>query len=250
MLRPGPASVAAAFAAPWLGLASFRRREAWIANLRMLGDAGGGSPWRWPRPFYHHLLLLYESIARIGGRRFPVRVEGGEHLLDAIARGRGVVVASLHLGNWLAGAEAAAGLTGRPVHSVAGVQLLRGWTGELRLAYRAAGIRIHGTRRPVPGLLRALRRGEIVALQIDGDRHAGEGIGTRGVQTLAARTGAAVLAARCVREGPGRFAVRFDPPISGDRTETLDRALRDGLKCAVRSAPHQWVLFRRIEVTG
>ncbi len=251
VIPPRPACLIAGLVSPWLGLAAPRRRRSWIANLRDLGFERGQSLGHWPRPFYHLLLLLYEALARIGGRRFVIRLEGEKHLLDAIGRDRGVIVASCHLGNWLLGAEAAASLTGRAVHSVAGVQILRGWTADLRLGYRALGVRIHGARRPAATLLRALRRGEIVALQIDGDRHEGSGnLATRGIRTLAARTGAAIIPAACVRESPGRFAVRFQAAISESQTAATDRLLRESMRDAVSGAPHQWILFRRVEAGG
>lgn len=251
VIPPGLASIAAAMGAPWLGLALSRRRRAWIGNLRDLGDPGAGTLRRWPRPFYHHLLLAYESLARIGGRRFQVHIEGGEHLRESIARGRGVLLASLHMGNWIAGAETAAALAGRPVHSVAGVQWFRGWTADLRRTFRAMGIRIHGGRRPAAALLRALRRGEIVALQIDGDRHAeAGGIATRGLSALSSRSGAEILTAHCIRIAPGRFTVRFDPPLASDPAGRLDRVLREEMRDTVRARPHQWILFHRIELAG
>ncbi len=53
-----------------------------------------------------------------------VDVDGHQHVLDALARGKGVIITSSHIGNWELGAVVLAHL-GHQVHAVAGVQLGR-----------------------------------------------------------------------------------------------------------------------------
>ncbi len=195
-------------------------------------------------PVYHHIMMLYESLAMLGGRRFVVRAHGIERLDNSLRLGRGVLLVTAHVGNWHLGAQFVAARSGRPVHSVAGVQLARGLTGPWRLALRRAGIRIHPRGRDVARLSRILRAGGIVGLHLDGDQHALPGPATRGIALLARRTGATVLPAVCLRERPGRFAVAFLPPHAGGpaapRPELLERLLLD----MVRERPEQWALFR------
>ncbi len=189
-------------------------------------------------------MMLYESLAMLGGRRFDVRATGIERLDEACALGRGVLLVTAHMGNWHLGAQFVAARTGRPVHSIAGVQLTRGLTGPWRLALRGAGLRIHPRGRVVARFTRILRAGGIVGLHLDGDQHALPGPATRGIALLARRTGAMILPAVCLREGPGRFVVEFHPSWGGGaiapRAEDLERLLRD----LVRERPEQWALFR------
>jgi len=232
--------------APWLA----RRREAaWKGNLAALrldpsiGPVPGGSP------HYHHLMLQYESLALLGGRRFPVDLEGAEHLAAALAVGRGMLIATAHVGNWYLGARAVHEETGLPVHSVAGTQMLRRWTAGLRLAYRSQGLRIHPRDGSVRCLLRALRRGEIVALHLDGDQHGAEGPAMRGIALLARRSGAPIVPVVAERRRSGRLTVRVERPILGDagRPGTID--LSPVLTRLVSGCPRQWVLFRPLRVS-
>lgn len=194
-------------------------------------------------PFAHQILLLYETLAALGGRRFAVRVAGERHLRAALTEHRGLLVATAHVGNWHVGAMTLRELTGLPVHSVAGTQMLRAWTRDLRLGYRKLGLRIHPRTRIVPSLLRHLYNGGIVALHIDGDQHGGTGLASRGILTLSRRTGAPILPAVCAREGPGAFTIRFLPPVialANARPDPLPSILEE----LVSDRTGQWCLFR------
>lgn len=218
--------------------------DAWLENLQAKGiPTAGPSPSR-RSVIANHLLLHYESLAMLGGRQFSVRVEGEEHLEGALSAGRGVLIATAHLGNYhLAAAEVHA-RTGRTIHSVAGTQLLSAWTEDLRSSYRKIGLRFHDSSESVPTLTRALRSNEIVALHLDGDQHAGKGTASRGIALLSRRTGAPILPAISTRTAPGRIALRFLPVLSpGDRTPRYTE-IESILVDAVRERPDQWVLFR------
>jgi KDO2-lipid IV(A) lauroyltransferase len=195
-------------------------------------------------PFRHHLLLLYESLAMIGGRSFAIKREGEEHLQAALRAGRGLLVVTAHLGNWHVGARDLHERTGRLVHSVAGVQFLESWTDELRAAYRRHGLEIHSRHGSGYRLAGILREGGIVALHLDGDQHAGLGPSTRGAVLLSRRTGCPLLPAVCERVSAGRFVVRFDRSFEGGACAPDPEELCRLLFRMVRGRTEQWTLFR------
>lgn len=239
-LSPKGAAAVAGLASPLAAAVSRRGIDAWESNLRAVGlDAKRRS-----LPLYHHLLLQYESLALIGGRRFDVEVRGEEHLHDALDQGCGLLVATAHVGNWHLGAQVLHEISGLPVHSIAGTQMFRGWTGGLRLAYRHLGIRVHQRTRSSVRLLRALRNREIVALHLDGDQHAGVGPATRGIALLARRTGAPILPAFTGRSEPGSMSLTFRPFLRGGSRSPDPESLAAILVDLVRHHPEQWTLFR------
>ena len=106
--------------------------------------------------------------------RLVTRIEGDEHLLAAVAEGRGLVLVTAHLGNWELGGRLLAARLRRPTHVVVAAEadsrverFLRGGPSPVRFVRR-------GDPTAMVPLVAALRRGEIVALQ--GDR----ALGTRG----------------------------------------------------------------------
>ncbi len=248
LVPPRWAGAMASIAGPLLAAASTRSARAWEANLFAAGIPPPAS--RAHAPFRHHLLLHYESLAALGGRRFATTVEGKEHLHAALAQGKGLLVATVHVGNWHLGASTLHDLTGFPVHSVAGTQVLRPWTGELRMAYRHLGLRIHPRRGAGPRLLRLLRKGGIVALHLDGDQHAGRGLSTRGISLLARRAGAPVLPAVCTRSRAGTLCVRFRAPLGGRSAPPDPESLECLLIELVKDDADQWSLFRPLWIAA
>ncbi len=178
-------------------------------------------------------------------------------VLDAaLARRRGVVFVSGHVGNWELLARRVA-LAGYPCQTIA-KETSDPRTTALVERFRASGhLKSIWRGRPnaVKEMLRALKRGEILGLLIDQDTDVqsvfvpffGRPAKTpRAAADLALRTGAAVVAGFCRRVAPGRYTLSFEevPLPPGDReaaalalTATLTRRIED----AVRAAPEQWV---------
>jgi len=243
-IPPAWASAAASAASPLAAVLSPQRRLAWEENVDASAAARPSGFFAARKPFYHHLLLLYESLAMLGGRRFRIVVEGEEHLREALARRCGLLVATAHVGNWHIGARLLHERTGRPVHSVAGIQMSRAWTGGLRLAYRRHGIRVHPIRGATRRFVRVLRGGGVVGLHIDGNLHAGAGPATRGIVLLARRSGVPILPGVCERTAPGELTARFWPLLEGGSSAREVTRLDDLLLDFVRGRAEQWSLFR------
>jgi KDO2-lipid IV(A) lauroyltransferase len=200
------------------------------------------------------------------GRRSPaelaklVEFEGLEHLQEAVARGRGVVALSAHLGNWeILGAALAA--RGYEVHAVTrrvfdsrSNRLLEAWR-------RRHGIITLSVDEGFSCVFGALRSGKLVGVLADQDTRGpavfvpffGECARTTAIPfLLAERTGAALVPMWIRMSEDGRHRVRVLPALTpaagGDvATRIVDAATRWNviLESAILESPEQWVWFHR-----
>src|SRR5262245_173110 len=184
-----------------------------------------------------------------------VEVEGREHLEQAVARGRGVIITCCHVGNWeLAGVMVAH--WGHPLHAVAGVQFGRWLNPAVRETKSELSIHTISPEDGFRSILRALEHNEIVALMVDGDvyRH-GVSVDFFGRETrfpagpgvLAQRTGALIVCGVCERLGPGRFRVAAEPALDPARFESaaaLNAAVAAITERHIRERLDQWCIFR------
>ncbi len=174
-------------------------------------------------------------------------------------RGRGVLVAPMHFGNWdLAATNTAArGYT----MTVVGESFGHPGLDELIVRGREAlGVRLVKMEKVGPSLVRSLKRNEMVATLIDRPLHEG-GVRVRffgeevevpaGPARLALRTGAAIGAVAFPRRGPGRidilgnFDLDFEPSGDSDRdVQALTQAIMTAHEAYVRKYPEQWYMFR------
>ncbi len=187
-----------------------------------------------------------------------VRVIGWDTFERAYARGKGVILASAHVGP--------VSLCGQ-IFTARGLPLtmpIEKETSELarsiNRARRAMGLRFVETESAL-GIGRVLRRGEI--LGVLGDR-AVTGVGERvaffGREALlpsahialALRSGATLIPAFARREDGG-YVAELETPLelerSGDPAEDVRRGVRAfarSLERAIRRAPEEWSVFERI----
>ena len=183
-------------------------------------------------------------------------VEGLEPLLEARDEKRGTVLVAAHVGEWEGGAAALAA-RGLEVVAVAGTQMRPEWSPALARAKAALGVEVIGpdASRLARVLARALGRGAVVALLVDGDvatarRGAPLGRGRAflplGPARLSARTGARLVAGRCER-ARGRYRVRLaaldDGLVPGDEGGRFERT-RAWLDAVLCEAPGAWCVFR------
>lgn len=248
--------------ADWLSeghrLLSPGRRSAVRENLRVLVEDEVEVTARMNDVFRNYGRFLFEFLRGPDVGELPHSFEGWEALERARSRGRGVILAVLHTGNWeITGARLSA--SGVPVHAVAGVQLNGAWTRELRRRQERAGIRIlppgAASWRDIP---RVLARNEALALLVDGDVYrkgvtvplCGRSVHMpAGPARLAARTGAALLPMYCRRDPGGALAARFleEVPVrDGSRAAVRDATARmtAQFEKVLRKLPGQWLIFR------
>ncbi|MFJ8474282.1 phosphatidylinositol mannoside acyltransferase [Kitasatospora sp. NPDC094011] len=227
------------------------------AALRRLSRAGMRSYLRYWLESFRLPVWSRGRVAR------DVRIEGAEHLKDALASGRGVLAALPHMGNWdLAGTWIAQ--QGYPFTTVAErlkperlferfVEFREGQGMEV-LALTGGGVNVIGT------LARRLREGRLVCLV--GDRDLSEagievsffGEPTRmpaGPAALCQRTGAALLPVTLWYDGPvlrGRIHPEVPVPEEGDRkerTRAMTQAMADVWERGIAEHPQDWHMLQK-----
>ena len=191
--------------------------------------------------------------------RKEIALRGKEHLDKALAKGKGVIVLSAHLGNFfLLGTRLAA--DGHPVQVL--VKPTFGGGGRFadlmdryRLRLGQKTIRARPRRMAARELIKALRQNQLVILIADEYRSRGIPVtffgGTvlarRGVATLGMRTEAAVVPMYLVREPDGKLVVVVEPELNFVQTGRLNedvaentRRITQWVERVVRAYPDQW----------
>lgn len=228
-------------------------------NLAQVSKMEANSrPWRAFQLHCHNVLELLRALERPSAAAERVRLTGTAYLDNALAGGRGLILATLHMGNWeLSGLSLAA--AGYPLTTVAGEQLRAGWSHELKRFKQRCGIATVTPNDSVRKLHRDLAANRLLVLHLDGDIHDG-GVQTtllgrsvrvpRGPAALARIMHAPVAFAFCRRLVGGNFEVIIEDPCAPPRTRDEERALTVRLtkrmeKCIVE-APDEWCIFRQL----
>jgi len=258
---------------PWLGyaiadmatgfhwLAFPGRRHAALANLAViLPRSSRRERSRMARRMmrsYNRMLYEFFRLPHMSRAELldAVEVRGREHLEQAVARGRGVIITCCHVGNWELGAVVAAHW-GYSLHAVAGVQLNRWLTPAVRETKSELAIHTVSPEDGFRKLLRALERNELIALMVDGDLYQhGDSVEFFGRDTrwpagpgvLARRTGAAVICGYCERTGNGRFRITIEPaldPAAFASTHALNARVAEISSRHIHEHLDQWCIFR------
>ena len=180
-----------------------------------------------------------------------VEVVGREHLAKAVARGRGVILISTHIGNWELAAVVLA-YWGYTIHAVAGVQLGRWLAPAVRETKSELAIHTVAPEDGFRRLLRALEHNDLIALMVDGDIYSHGvpveffGRETRfpaGPGVLAQRSGALIISGFCERLGPGRFRIVMEPaldPVRFPHTAALNAEVAAISERHIRGHLDQW----------
>jgi len=178
--------------------------------------------------------------------------EGREHLDRLKAEGRGVVVVSAHFGNWeLMAASLAA--TGLPVHVLVQVPSKDAF-GQLFIEARErVGVKTYANQGPasIRPVLRALKRGEALAILIDQHGESRDAIATlfgrpvsvpMGAFFFAEKTGAAILPVFCVRRPDDRHVIHVEPELEPlNSPQENARRLYGILETYLRRYPELWL---------
>ncbi len=175
----------------------------------------------------------------------------------ALARKKGVLFISGHIGNWelLARRVALAGYPCQTIAKETSDPRLTQWVETFRASAKLKAI-WRGRPSAVKDMLRALKHGEILGLLIDQDTNVqsvwvpffGQLAKTpRAAADLALRTGAAVMLGFCQRQASGRYRLRMhELTIEPNETpESLTARMTSGIEAAIREHPEQWVWLHR-----
>ncbi len=245
-----------------LDLAAPRLRRVALRNLEMaLPEKSAAERGRIADGVFHsiaRLLVAFARFPRLDRQNITewIRYEGFEHFEEALGRGRGVLFATAHLGNWELSAFAHA-LMAAPMHIL--VRPLDNPLIDRMVARRRAlsGNRVLEKKDSARAILKALRANEAAGILIDQNSSPEEGVfvdffgvpasAAAGFAKLAAHSGAAVIPGFALwSEEERRYVLRFYPPveITGDAAEDTQRIQRQ-LEAAIRAHPDQWLWIHR-----
>jgi Kdo2-lipid IVA lauroyltransferase/acyltransferase len=247
--------------------AGFRRRVAEENLALAFPYLGASERQRFLQEHYRELGQLFLELAGSFYRfdRFVsrhVKFENEHHLRGALEMGKGAFVMTAHLGNWEVLSASGPVLFGTGVTMVT-KKLKPEWFHRVVAVTRELlGVKMAWEPRTMQGILRALKKQEVVGFVMD--QYAGAPVGARvpffgipvGSQTalaaLALRTGAPVVPAVAIRKPDGRFVVRFDPPLPTLEEEDQERAILKNTAAYVRHTeawikefPLQWTWIHR-----
>ncbi|MBY0275244.1 lysophospholipid acyltransferase family protein [Candidatus Binatia bacterium] len=240
-------------------------RRGVIANLRRIEGSRGPVADRWSalRTFVQFAYCLTETLEHASPYARPLTVDEPPEIsaFEALPRDQGVVVLTSHFGSW----EIAASLMqrlGRRVNVVMAREAnpsVEAFQSSLR---ERCGLRVlHSDSSPFASLnmLQALRRGEIVAIQID---RSAPGHVTRPIEffgapapfqygpfALARLAGVPLWPVFAVRLGTRRYRILPEPlrTIPRDASEQDVLAVMRDVACSferhVRAYPNQWFQF-------
>ncbi len=204
------------------------------------------------------VLVAFAKFPDINARNVHdwIQYEGLEHYQCAKGRGRGVLVATAHLGNWELSAFAHAlmtetmGVMVRPLDNTRVNELV-----ELRR--RQSGNKVIGKRDTARALIRSLYDNEAVGILIDQNTLSAEGVfidffgekacASSAFAKLAAHTGATVIPGFAFWESEQRkYVLRFYPaiPMTGDAVADTQR-IHSFFESVIRQYPDQWMWIHR-----
>ena len=204
------------------------------------------------------LLVAFARFPRITGANVKdwIRYEGYEHFEEALRRGRGVLFATAHLGNWELSAFAHA-LLSHPMYVIAR-PLDNARIEALVMRYRTlSGNTIIDKREFARPILKALGDNRAVGILVDQNASPDQGTfvdffglpacAFTGFVKIAARSGAAVIPGYALwSESEGRYVLRFDPPLQITGDEHADTArIQSHLEQVIRAHPDQWLWIHR-----
>lgn len=179
---------------------------------------------------------------------------------DLVGRSEGALLLMGHVGNWEVGSLISRRLP-RPVHAVV-KPLKPAAMQDLIVHIRSQlGLRLLGHRGDFAGTLRAIKRGEVVAIVLDQNQQRDKGVFVDFLgETAATSTGLAILSAMSRlpvfpiydhRRADGVHEVRLLPPIApppNRQPETLRAATQHYtrvLEDIIRQHPEQWTWLHR-----
>ncbi|MCY2961385.1 MAG: lysophospholipid acyltransferase family protein [Planctomycetota bacterium] len=267
---PGTVEGALALCSPFMRWSRFERTTRENLALALGAELDERERVRIARGVRRHAARQFASWLRLAGcdaarggwidELVPVD-ESIRHLDEALARGRGAIVATAHLGDW----ELLAARVVRLGHRGAVVGLRRPndpsarWFEDLRSRH---GVRTIAQSASPRELLTVLASGGVLGILCDLDARRLDaevlpffGTSTRTLTAPAALARAAaapIVPARCVRTAAGTYALRFEAGFDLDRHLPRDEARRRVLSRLnstyerwIREAPDQWAWHQK-----
>ena len=241
------------------------QRAAVLANQRQVRGARGWLRERRDayRVFVEFARSVTEAMEQWGPRApaLDLRTAADSVFADALAEGRGLVVVTGHFGSWEA---ASRGLEpfGRRVNMVTAHELnasAQDFVHAQRTRFGSGIIYSDGSPFSGVSILQALRRGEIVGMQIDPwvplagshevelfGRPARFQLGPFAIARVARAPLVVVFALRTgIRQYELRVVRRFDPRTPAESVAALEATVRT-YESVIRERPAQWLMFQPV----
>jgi KDO2-lipid IV(A) lauroyltransferase len=203
-------------------------------------------------------LVTFSKLRTLNAQNISsvIRYEGLEYFQQAKARGKGVLFATAHMGNWELSAYSH-GLMTEPMNVVVRPLDNPRIDAFVEASRQVGGNRIIAKKDAARQILRALKNNEAVGILIDQNVGLDEGtfidfLGTpacagTAFARLAAHTGAAVIPGFALwSEAESQYILKFFPlvEISGDAAEDT-RRVHAVIEQVIREYPDQWLWLHR-----
>ncbi|MFH1847750.1 MAG: lysophospholipid acyltransferase family protein [Candidatus Omnitrophota bacterium] len=192
-----------------------------------------------------------------------VKVEGLRHIDAALAKGKGAVILSAHIGNWELGGVTL-GILGYPIHAVALDHKSRRVNDFFRSQRERHNEKVFSINFSLRPCLRCLKNNGLLALVGDKD-YTNTGIVVdffgkkamipKGPAFFHLKTGTPIISGVTLRDKDDYFRLVFGAPIEYEATGDFDRDIaRLTEKCVrtiepiIQKYPEQWYCFRQIHL--
>ncbi|MBI5970693.1 MAG: lysophospholipid acyltransferase family protein [Deltaproteobacteria bacterium] len=213
---------------------------------------------------YSEYLVDYGRFKTLGKERLfeVLTCDGMEHIHAALARGNGVIVLTIHMGNWELGGMSAGkqGIKTNVVTAHEGMLEIDAIKERYRKRHNVNTLIIGDSPFSTIELLAALRRNEMIAMLVDRSGASGKGgnitVGffnrpfpfPKGPLILSRMTGAAIIPSFVVKEKGAYRSINTPALFAASEEEFTDCARRIMLvfEDAIRRYPDQWYNFVKV----
>lgn len=208
--------------------------------------------------FIHFPVLTRDEIRR------RLRFDQWDEINEAASSERGIIIATIHFGNWDLGAAALAAY-GYPINAIAETFRYPPMNALVQGSREKLGMKVIGHDRLGPTVFRLLRRGEMLAMLVDVasdetavsvDFFGAPARVSSAAARIALRTNAWVVPAVVLRGPDDDLDIRpiidislrdFAPSGDEERdVRELTRLIMRSMEPAIRAHPDQWFIFRRM----
>ena len=208
--------------------------------------------------FIHYPVMTRDEVRR------RLRFDQWGTLEETRRSGRGVLIATIHFGNWDLGAAALAAYD-YPINAIADTFRYEPMNDLVQGSRKRLGMHVIGHDRLGPTVFKALRRGEMLAMLVDVpspetqilvDFFGAPASVSSAAARIALRTNAWVVPAVVLRGPQDDMIIRpiIDPSLrdfqpSGDEQHDvveLTQRIVTSIESTIRDYPDQWFIFRRM----
>ncbi len=189
-----------------------------------------------------------------------VKIEGENHLKEALAHKKGCIIFSGHFGNWELAAQVFGSISGG-IYAVAKRQKNPYFNTLINQIRGAHNIFLIDKKVALRGIVGALKENKLILML--GDQHAGKtGVPARflgkiaptnpGTAKIALKYHVPIILAVCYRRNDGRFVLHMNEPIIPEVHTNIEDSVQEytqfftsELEQWVRKIPWQWFWFHR-----